>query len=51
MHEHKTAGMAQEQQFSASIALLDHYDSRPASGGCQLTTIHADLASLTWLSG
>jgi hypothetical protein len=26
MHEDKTARMAQEQQSSASIALLGHYD-------------------------
>jgi hypothetical protein len=51
MHEHKTARMAQEQQSWASIALLGHYDSRRASGGCRFTTNHADLVSLTWLSG
>jgi hypothetical protein len=43
--------MAQEQQSWASIALLGHYDSRPASGGRRFTTIQADLVSLTWLSG
>jgi hypothetical protein len=51
MQEHKTARIAKEQQSSASIALLGHYDSRPASGGSRFTTIHADLVSLTWLSG